>query len=78
MDRFLKRKSDVGDRPVQAKALKCVVRKYDAEYIKFGFIRAGTKTNVECGEILSNEALKPSKLQRHLNSKHPGCVEKPK
>ncbi len=44
MDRFLKRKADVADRPVQAKALKCVVRKYDAEYIKFGFIRAGTET----------------------------------
>ncbi len=83
MDRFLKRKADVADRPVQAKASKCVVRKYDAEYIKFGFIRAGTDTKpkaqcVECGEILSNEALKPSKLQRHLNSKHPGCVGKPK
>ncbi len=64
MDRFLKRKADVADRPVQAKASKCVVRKYDAEYIKFGFIRAGTDTKpkaqcVECGEILSNEALKP-------------------
>ena len=57
MDCFLKRKADVGDRPVQGKASKCVVRKYDAEYIKFGFIRAGTETKlkaqcVECGEIV--------------------------
>jgi len=45
---------------------KCVVRKFDAEYIKFGFIRAGTAETkaqcVKCGEILSNEALKPSKI----------------
>ncbi|KAF7648056.1 hypothetical protein LDENG_00162690 [Lucifuga dentata] len=33
---------------------------------------------VECGEILSNETLKSSKLQRHLNTKHPGCIGKPK
>ena len=33
---------------------------------------------VKCGEILSNEAVKPSKLQRQLNTKHLGCVGKPK
>ncbi len=44
MDNFLKRKADVADRPVQAKSSKCVVKKYDTEYIKFGFIRAGTET----------------------------------
>ncbi len=38
MDRFLKIKADVADRPVQAKASKCVVKKYDTEYITFGFM----------------------------------------
>lgn len=50
------------------KASKCIVRKYDPEYVRFGFIKAGSDElrvqRVECGEILSNEELKPSKLQR--------------
>lgn len=29
-------------------------------------------------EALSNEALNSQKLQRHLNTKQLGCVEKPK
>ena len=30
------------DNPVPVKAPKCVVRKYDPEYIKYGFIMAGS------------------------------------
>ena len=42
---------------------------------KMGFISAGNDLEpkaqcVECAQILSNEALKPSKPQRHLESKH--------
>jgi len=40
---------------------KCVVRKFDAEYITFGFTETKAQC-VECGEILSSEALKPSKI----------------
>ena len=59
----------MGDNPAPVKAPKRVVRKYDPEYIKFGFIMAGSDAApkgqcVECGEILSNEALKQLKLQR--------------
>lgn len=32
---------------------------------------------MECGLTLSNEALKPSKLQRHLKTRHPTLVGKP-
>lgn len=31
----------MGDNCAPVKAQKCVVRKYDFEYIKFGFIMAG-------------------------------------
>ena len=81
IDKFLKRKRD------EAKSLekprKVVVRKYDPEYIKYGFTSAGTDLEptaqcVECAQILSNEALKPSKLQRHLEYKHPEGARKPK
>lgn len=73
----------MGFNPEPVKAPKCMVRKYDPEYIEFGFIMAGSDAEpkahfAECGEILSNEVLKPSKLQRHLNTKHPGCGGKPK
>ena len=59
------------------------MRKYEPEYIKYGFTSAGTDLEpkaqcVECAQILSNGALKPSKLQRHLNSKHPEAAAKPK
>ena len=82
MDRFLKRKGN----EVLVESLKKprkVVRKYDPEYIKYGFISAGPDLElkaqcVECAQILSNEALKPSKLKRHLDSKHPEVAEKPK
>lgn len=48
----------VGDNCAPVKAAKHVVIKYDPEYIKFGFIRAGCDAElkakcVECVEILS-------------------------
>ena len=65
MNRFLKRKGDEGES--SEKSRKVVVRKYDHEYIKYGFTNAGTDLEpkaqcVECAQILSSEALKPSKI----------------
>ncbi|XP_071402312.1 SCAN domain-containing protein 3-like [Centroberyx affinis] len=57
-------------------------RKYDESYIKYGFIttddsHAPSPLCVICGDKLSNEAMKPSKLLRHLESKHPALKDKP-
>ena len=45
-------------------------RKYDSSYIRFGFVAmddgAVPKPQcVICGDVLSNNAMKPSKLMRH-------------
>ncbi|KRY07880.1 SCAN domain-containing protein 3 [Trichinella patagoniensis] len=51
-------------------------RKYDAEYIKYGFV-AIKKNGVEvpqcvvCLDTLSNDATRPTRLQRHLHHRHP-------
>ena len=64
-NRFLKKKGDEGES--SEKSRKVFVRNYDPEYIKYEFTNAGTDLEpkaqcVECVQILSNEALKPSKL----------------
>ena len=56
-------------------------RKYSNEYIKFGFTSISkngmTKPQcVLCNAALSVEAMKPSKLKRHFNTKHPEHVVK--
>jgi hypothetical protein len=59
------------------------VRHYDKEYLKLGFtVAAGSELSprplcVVCSEILSNDAMKPSKLARHLRSKHSDLTDKP-
>lgn len=69
---------------LQVKSTSHFVRKYDCEYLKFGFIIAPSCEEslpkpqcVICKEILSNECMKPSKLSRHLNSKHNSFSNKP-
>ena len=81
MHKFLKRKRDKVES--LEKPSKVVVVKYNPDYIKYGFISAGTHLEstaqcVECSQILSKEALKRSKLQHHLDSKHPEVARKPK
>ncbi|XP_076047489.1 zinc finger BED domain-containing protein 5-like [Oratosquilla oratoria] len=58
------------------KERKSKLRKYNSSYIAYGFTFVVKNDGVEypkcviCQEILSNEGMKPSKLQRHLQQKH--------
>ena len=56
-------------------------RKYEDEYLKFGFFWTGDQNTphpqcIFCFQVLSNEALKPSKLKRHFESKHSKYADK--
>ena len=57
-------------------------RKYKDEYIAFGFTAIEAEDSqipfcLVCKKKLSNEALVPSKLKRHLESSHPEVKNKP-
>ena len=56
-------------------------RKYSDTYINCGFISIQKgevlcPQCVICYQVLSNESMKPAKLSRHLQTKHPDCVNK--
>ncbi|GFT35546.1 protein FAM200B, partial [Nephila pilipes] len=58
-------------------------KKYDEDYIKYGFSWCGDETAprpqcIICGDQLSNESMVPSKLKRHLYSSYPSCSNKDK
>ncbi|GFS59826.1 zinc finger BED domain-containing protein 5 [Nephila pilipes] len=68
---------------LQKNLKKVVKRKYDEDYIKYGFSWCGDETAprpqcIICGDQLSNESMVPSKLKRHLYSGHPSCANKDK
>ena len=57
-------------------------RKYQESFIAYGFtniLSSGVEKPqcVICQEVLSTEAMKPSKMKRHLESKHPQYRDKP-
>ena len=58
------------------------VRRYEDEYVKYGFIESSTNSGrpqcLICHKILLNEALKPAKLKRTLETNHPELACKPK
>ena len=87
MDKFLKRKphDEINSESVtetEKIVQKNKLRKYDVEYIRLGFIENVSNANrpkcLLCHKLLSNEALKPAKLQRHLTTLHPEFATKPK
>lgn len=56
-----------------------VLCKYIPDFIKFGFVKGGSEAElgaqcVACRLTLANEALKPPKLRRHLESRRPELV----
>ena len=53
-------------------------KSYDESFSKLGFAELNGKPKcVICSKILSEESMKKNKLQRHLTTNHPGCVDKP-
>ena len=82
MDKFLKRKGD-GDKYNSTTSFKNrkVHRLYNDDYLKFGFHWTGetqipSPLCVVCGQTLSNEAMVPSKMKRHLTTNHPNLQTK--
>lgn len=64
------------------KRKKYAARKYDKDYLSFGFVaeycgELPCPQCVLCLTVLSNEAMKPAKLSRHLQTKHPEVANKP-
>jgi len=65
-------------------AAKTKCRKYEESYLNFGFVAfPGSKSSpqpqcVICSQVLSNAALRPSKLIRHLHTKHGHYKERPR
>jgi len=56
-------------------------RKFKEEYVEYGFIAMKSDGDqlpfcLICNKALSNEALAPSKLRRHLETKHPSLKDK--
>lgn len=68
---------------VDSKLKKQYQHKYDASYLGLGFTWCGDKDEpkpqcVLCYEVLSNASMKPNKLRRHLETKHPDVKNKSK
>ena len=58
------------------------MRKYSKDYLQYGFTDAIVNGQVVsqcvvCFQILSNDALRPTRLQRHLQTKHSCHQDKP-
>lgn len=57
-------------------------RKYVSDYLQLGFTWNGDEDDprpqcVLCGRLLANESMRPNKLRRHIEAKHPHMQDKP-
>lgn len=76
MDRYFKRNQPSCSHEASEKTKK--VRKYDDSYLNVGFTVLGNRPQcVLCSDVLSAESMKPSKLMRHLETKHSSVKGKP-
>ncbi|XP_012590098.1 PREDICTED: SCAN domain-containing protein 3 [Condylura cristata] len=81
-----KRNGNNGSHPEETKTKRVhttFMRKYDPSYIEFGFVaiidgKVLKPQCIICGDVLANEAMKPSKLKRHLYSQHKEISSQPK
>ncbi|GFY59407.1 SCAN domain-containing protein 3 [Trichonephila inaurata madagascariensis] len=84
LERFLRKKKRLSEETEMSSTSKKRVtfnRQYHESYLKYGFVGTGDSHKpkplcIVCGDQFSNEAMKPSKLLRHLNAKHPGVKDK--
>ena len=81
MDKSLKRKGDGDNNNSTTSFKKPKCRLYSDEYLKFGFrwtgnIEIPSPLCVVCGQTLSNAAMVPSKMRRHLITNHPSLQTK--
>lgn len=65
-----------------AKRPRTVVRKYDNDYLKYGFISVQSNGHdcplcLVCKVVLANSSMNPTKLHRHLTTKHTDIADKP-
>ncbi|XP_063284219.1 zinc finger BED domain-containing protein 5-like [Pelobates fuscus] len=77
-----RRKMDENPSSFQLSKRRKLLRKYDSDYLKFGFTWNGDKGDprpqcVICGEILANESMRSNKLLRHIETKHAHFKNKP-
>ncbi|GFY47477.1 SCAN domain-containing protein 3 [Trichonephila inaurata madagascariensis] len=80
LESFLRKKKRLSEETEMSSTSKKRVtfnRQYRESYLKYGFVGPGDSHKpkplcIVCGDQFSNEAMKPSKLLRHLNAKHPG------
>lgn len=75
MDKFVKKRSEPS---TSSESVGKKTRLYNDSYLNYGFTSLDGKPQcVVCFQVLSDESMKPSKLVRHLESKHPAHKNKP-
>lgn len=76
-----KRKAEAEMAKVVTDKKSAKTRKYDEAYLNFGFTSIAVSGEIRpqcvvCAVTLANDSLKPTKLRRHLETKHGDVVGK--